>query len=83
MKRVLEFLINREIRPSINIEPAIAAGIVFVALQNVFWPESSRGRNRLAVAFFFGLFHGMGFAGGLLVIPHQRPQESAPFNLHS
>jgi hypothetical protein len=44
----------------------IAASIVFVALQNVFWPERSRGAARLAVAFFFGLFHGLGFAGGLL-----------------
>ena len=48
------------------VEPMIAASIVFVALQNVFWPEGSRGAGRLTVAFFFGLFHGLGFAGGLL-----------------
>jgi hydrogenase/urease accessory protein HupE len=48
------------------VEPAIAASIVFVALQNVFWPRQSHGWTRLAVAFFFGLFHGLGFAGGLL-----------------
>jgi hydrogenase/urease accessory protein HupE len=48
------------------VEPMIAASIVFVALQNVFWPARTRGRTRLAVAFFFGLFHGLGFAGGLL-----------------
>jgi hydrogenase/urease accessory protein HupE len=48
------------------VEPAIAASIVFVALQNVFWPERTRGWTRLGVAFFFGLFHGLGFAGGLL-----------------
>lgn len=48
------------------IEPVIAASIVVVALQNVFWPERSRGWTRLAVAFAFGLFHGLGFAGGLL-----------------
>jgi hypothetical protein len=48
------------------VEPMIAASIVFVALQNVFWPQRSRGAARLGVAFFFGLFHGLGFAGGLL-----------------
>jgi hydrogenase/urease accessory protein HupE len=52
--------------PSTIVEPAIAASIIFVALQNVFWPEQTRGWTRLAVAFFFGLFHGLGFAGGLL-----------------
>ncbi|MBI3849272.1 MAG: HupE/UreJ family protein [Verrucomicrobia bacterium] len=52
--------------PSSVVEPMIAASIVFVALQNVFWPERTRGWSRLAVAFFFGLFHGLGFAGGLL-----------------
>jgi hypothetical protein len=48
------------------VEPMIAASIVFVALQNLVAPPSSRGRLRLAVAFGFGLFHGLGFAGGLL-----------------
>jgi hydrogenase/urease accessory protein HupE len=48
------------------VEPMIAASIVFVALQNVIVPEGSRGAGRLSVAFFFGLFHGLGFAGGLL-----------------
>ena len=48
------------------VEPLIAGSIVFVALQNVFWPTQSRGWGRLAAAFFFGLFHGLGFAGGLL-----------------
>jgi hypothetical protein len=52
--------------PGRVVEPMIAASIVFVALQNVFWPERSRGTSRLAIAFFFGLFHGLGFAGGLL-----------------
>jgi len=52
--------------PSNVVEPMIAASIVFVALQNVIVPEQSRGAGRLAVAFFFGLFHGLGFAGGLL-----------------
>jgi hypothetical protein len=52
--------------PSSIVEPMIAASIVVVALQNVFWPEKSRGWTRLALAFSFGLFHGLGFAGGLL-----------------
>ena len=47
------------------VEPMIAASIVFVAVQNVAWPRSSRGWGRIAVAFAFGLFHGLGFAGGL------------------
>jgi hypothetical protein len=52
--------------PGKVVEPMIAASIVFVALQNLFWPQQSRGGARLGVAFGFGLFHGLGFAGGLL-----------------
>ena len=52
--------------PERVVEPMIAASIVLVALQNLFWPERSRGASRLLTAFFFGLFHGLGFAGGLL-----------------
>jgi hypothetical protein len=48
------------------VEPMIAASIVFVALQNLLAPSRSRGWTRLGVAFGFGLFHGLGFAGGLL-----------------
>ena len=47
-------------------EPLISLSIVCVALQNVFWPRTSRGWPRMAAAFFFGLFHGLGFSGGLL-----------------
>jgi hypothetical protein len=47
------------------VEPMIAASIVFVAVQNVFWPRQSRGWARLVIAFGFGLFHGLGFAGKL------------------
>src|SRR5438552_4133096 len=49
--------------PPLVVEPVIAGSIIFVALQNVFWPERTRDWTRLAVAFFFGLFHGLGFAG--------------------
>ncbi len=52
--------------PSHVVEPMIAASIVVVAVQNIAWPERSRGFGRLAIAFGFGLFHGLGFAGGLL-----------------
>lgn len=48
------------------VEPMIAASIVFVAITNVVWPQRSRGWIRLVTAFFFGLFHGLGFAGGLI-----------------
>ncbi len=51
--------------PSSVVEPMIAASIVCVALQNVFFPRQSKGPTRLAIAFGFGLFHGLGFAGGL------------------
>jgi hydrogenase/urease accessory protein HupE len=62
--------------PGRVVEPMIAASIVFVALQNVFWPRQSRGWGRLAVAFFFGLFHGLGFAGGLLEAMQEMPVTS-------
>ena len=52
--------------PSYLVEPVIALSIVFVALENLLWPERARSRMRLAVAFGFGLIHGLGFAGGLL-----------------
>lgn len=52
--------------PSHIVEPMIAASILCVALQNIVAPRQSRGWTRLAVAFVFGLFHGLGFAGGLL-----------------
>jgi hydrogenase/urease accessory protein HupE len=52
--------------PERVVEPMIAGSIVFVAVQNIFWPERRRGIGRLVIAFCFGLFHGLGFAGGLL-----------------
>jgi hydrogenase/urease accessory protein HupE len=53
------------------VEPLISLSIVFVAIQNVFWPKTSRGIVRLAAAFFFGLFHGLGFAGPLVKVMHE------------
>jgi hypothetical protein len=62
----LAFAVLNIIRLSSSIvEPMIAASIVAVAVQNIFWPEHSHGRTRLLLAFGFGLFHGLGFAGGL------------------
>ena len=52
--------------PSAIVEPVIALSIVFVALENVLFPRRAHSRVRLAVAFGFGLIHGLGFAGGLL-----------------
>ncbi|MGB8167646.1 MAG: HupE/UreJ family protein [Chthoniobacteraceae bacterium] len=52
--------------PSTIVEPTIALSIVFVALENVLFPRRAHSRIRLAVAFGFGLIHGLGFAGGLL-----------------
>lgn len=52
--------------PERVVEPVIALSIVVVALQNVLAPRQARGALRLAAAFAFGLFHGLGFAGGLL-----------------
>src|SRR5690606_15651939 len=51
--------------PSI-VEPCIAASIIFVALENIFYPSAATSRRRLIVAFCFGLVHGMGLAGALL-----------------
>jgi hypothetical protein len=48
------------------VEPVIALSIVFVALENVLAPRRAHSRIRLAIAFGFGLIHGLGFAGGLL-----------------
>jgi hydrogenase/urease accessory protein HupE len=59
--------------PAWVVEPLIAASIVFVAVQNVFWPRRAKGWSRLGAAFFFGLFHGLGFAGGLLDAMREMP----------
>ncbi|MEP6670142.1 MAG: HupE/UreJ family protein [Chthoniobacter sp.] len=48
------------------VEPVIAISIIFVAVENVVRPQNAHSRLRLAVAFGFGLIHGLGFAGGLL-----------------
>lgn len=62
---ILSVLNVVRLSPSI-VEPLIALSIVFVAIENVFRPGAASGIRRLTVAFGFGLFHGLGFAGGLL-----------------
>lgn len=69
--------------PALIVEPMIAASIVFVALQNVFWPQRSQGGARLSVAFFFGLFHGLGFAGGLLSAMSGMPGQAVSLAIFS
>jgi hypothetical protein len=61
--------------PSVGawVEPMIAASIMVMAIQNIFWPRTTRGFLRLAGAFGFGLFHGLGFAGGLLSVMQGLP----------
>lgn len=48
------------------VEPVIALSIIFVATENIIRPRDAHSWVRLAVAFGFGLIHGLGFAGGLL-----------------
>jgi hydrogenase/urease accessory protein HupE len=48
--------------PSVIVEPAIAASIIFVAVENFFSRDIDR---RWRVTFAFGLIHGFGFAGAL------------------
>jgi len=54
--------LNVVVIPSSVVEPAIAASIVFVAVENFFSRDIDR---RWRVAFVFGLIHGFGFAGAL------------------
>ncbi|MFK4385581.1 HupE/UreJ family protein [Bradyrhizobium sp. USDA 223] len=54
--------LNILVIPSRIVEPAIAASIVFVAVENFFSRDVDR---RWRVAFLFGLIHGFGFAGVL------------------
>ncbi len=52
--------------PSAVVEPMIAVSIVVAALLTVGRTGPVTGRSQLLVAAGFGLFHGLGFAGGLL-----------------
>ena len=54
--------LNLVVVPSAIVEPAIAASIVYVAMENFFTRDIDR---RWRVTFAFGLIHGFGFAGAL------------------
>ncbi|HLG85393.1 MAG TPA: HupE/UreJ family protein [Bradyrhizobium sp.] len=54
--------LNIVVIPGAIVEPAIAASIVYVALEN-FFTRNIDGRWR--ITFAFGLIHGFGFAGAL------------------
>ncbi|TFV73678.1 HupE/UreJ family protein [Bradyrhizobium frederickii] len=54
--------LNVLVIPSHIVEPAIAASIVFVAIENFFSRDVDK---RWRVVFLFGLVHGFGFAGAL------------------
>ena len=54
--------LNVVVIPATIVEPAIAASIVYVAMENFFTRNIDR---RWRVTFAFGLVHGLGFAGAL------------------
>ncbi len=67
--------------PGRIVEPAIAASIVYVALENFFSRDIDR---RWRIAFLFGLVHGFGFAGVLQEIglpPNAVVPALAAFNI--
>ena len=65
--------------PASIVEPLISASIVFVALQNLVRPGRAGEWSRLLPAFFFGLFHGLGFASGLLDTMRELPAGAVLF----
>jgi hypothetical protein len=52
------------------VEPAIAASITFIAVENIWRPRLSP--SRLFLVFAFGLIHGLGFASSLNEVPMPR-----------
>jgi hydrogenase/urease accessory protein HupE len=54
--------LNLIVLPGVVVEPAIAASIVFVAMENFFSCDID---SRWRVTFAFGLIHGFGFASAL------------------
>jgi hydrogenase/urease accessory protein HupE len=58
------------------VEPMIAVSILTVALTNMLWPGRGDSWGHLLMTFCFGLFHGLGFAGGLLEAAGQLPKQS-------
>jgi hydrogenase/urease accessory protein HupE len=68
--------------PSKFVESMIAVSIMYVALENLFFPKNAR--YRWSLTFLFGLIHGLGFADLLIKmnLPHpQLVQSLLSFNL--
>ncbi|MGY3038132.1 hydrogenase/urease accessory protein HupE [Bradyrhizobium sp. USDA 4354] len=73
--------LNVLVVPSSIVEPAIAASIVFVAVENFFSRDVDK---RWRMTFLFGLIHGFGFAGALREIglpPNALVPALAAFNV--
>jgi uncharacterized membrane protein len=47
------------------VEPLIAASIIWVATENLWWSEHTARRRRAVLAFAFGLVHGLAFSQAL------------------
>lgn len=59
------------------VEPLIALSIAYMAITSVFcsqYPWLSSAKNKVSTVFFFGLFHGLGFAG--LLADFSIPQDN-------
>ncbi len=52
--------------PAAVVEPLIAGSIIFVAMENLLFPQQARSRARYVWVFAFGLIHGLGLAGALV-----------------
>ena len=66
------------------VEPMIALSIAYVAITSVFFKRHAfigKNKGKIAAVFFFGLFHGLGFAGLLKEI--QIPQDKFVSSLFS
>jgi hydrogenase/urease accessory protein HupE len=57
------------------VEPIIAGSIIVVALTNLWRPSDGVDWRRLAMAFGFGLVHGLGLAGAMLESMADLPKE--------
>lgn len=73
----LTALSGRRLIPSEIVEPVIAGSIIFVAVENIVRSNSGMGRQRLIIAFLFGLVHGLGFGGALIERLQVLPGNSA------
>ena len=68
--------------PSHWVEPAIAASIVYVGLENL-WLRGREPKARWALTFCFGLIQGFGFAGVLRDLGLGRSQDGIALPLFS